>query len=434
MLLPQSRLRQQDQQRQYNRMLNNAAGLMSTSPPSSPGLPSLGALLASGAGTGASASPPTNAASVDLSALLRSIRDCNTAAKGANTTSDNLSVGSGCGSTASLLSVFQQQQQQEQQQQRQQLAANYLKMALGQTPRTTPSPSTSPNTLPSSFPFPSPHDSPNSQQQQAVLQYALLWQNQQQQQQQQRLPDIATLLAQVRAASPAAGGLPGTNMQQHLQQEMQLLQQQQQFSLLQHQQELYAANPLMNLSPRSTTMANLLGSTSLHGPSSAAAALGSSNHGSGAAAASGRRDRVKKACKLDGCKTLARVGGYCIKHGGGKRCVAAQCAKLARFQGSLCKEHKLLLSGTTGAITPPEAVAELAGPAPNSPAAVDDDAAERPQDGQQPDQEILAGATVADVLAATFAPATSATVGAKRKSTPNARSDDESPTKRQNVK
>jgi hypothetical protein len=62
--------------------------------------------------------------------------------------------------------------------------------------------------------------------------------------------------------------------------------------------------------------------------------------------ASGRRRRVKKkkyryACKFnESCDKIAKAGGMCIAHGGGKRCSLPGCAKVARYSGSLCHVHR----------------------------------------------------------------------------------------------
>lgn len=101
-----------------------------------------------------------------------------------------------------------------------------------------------------------------------------------------------------------------------------------------------------------------------------------------------------------------------------------------------------MLSGTTAAVTPAEAVAEVAGSRPDSPStgqmgadaiaggAADGHTDNRLQSESKSVNGMLYGATLADVLAA--APATG-TAGVKRKSVPESATDIESPSKRQDA-
>lgn len=71
-----------------------------------------------------------------------------------------------------------------------------------------------------------------------------------------------------------------------------------------------------------------------------------SEAGSTTSSASGRRKRIKKkkyryACKFNAsCDKIAKAGGMCIAHGGGKRCSLPGCVKVARYSGSLCHVHR----------------------------------------------------------------------------------------------
>ncbi|KAF0698929.1 Aste57867_10493 [Aphanomyces stellatus] len=43
-------------------------------------------------------------------------------------------------------------------------------------------------------------------------------------------------------------------------------------------------------------------------------------------------------CKVDTCSTNAQTGGFCRVHGGGSKCRQPDCNQFARFQG-LCLHH-----------------------------------------------------------------------------------------------